>query len=120
MALCHGETKESPCPLYRNGESSDLRCGDASREEIMRLKDKIAIVTGGAHGRGAAEAKLFAEQGATVVVADVREREGEQLAAAIRQAGGNAAFATLDVTDDANWQRVIDGTVATHGRLDIL
>jgi NAD(P)-dependent dehydrogenase (short-subunit alcohol dehydrogenase family) len=86
----------------------------------MRLKGKIAIVTGGAHGMGAVEAKLFAEQGAVVVVADVLEREGEQVAAAIRQAGGTAAFAKLDVTDDADWQRVIDATVAAHGRLDIL
>jgi NAD(P)-dependent dehydrogenase (short-subunit alcohol dehydrogenase family) len=86
----------------------------------MRLKSKIAIVTGAAHGMGEAEAKLFAENGATVVVADVLEREGEAVAAAIRQAGGKATFARLDVTDDANWERVIGETVAAHGRLDIL
>ncbi|MBI3513892.1 MAG: glucose 1-dehydrogenase [Proteobacteria bacterium] len=86
----------------------------------MRLKSKIAIVTGGAHGMGEAEAKLFAEHGATVVVADVLEREGEAVAAAIRQSGGQARFARLDVTDDANWTRVIADAVAAHGRLDIL
>jgi NAD(P)-dependent dehydrogenase (short-subunit alcohol dehydrogenase family) len=86
----------------------------------MRLKAKIAIVTGGAHGMGAVEAKLFAEHGATVVVADLLEREGEEVAAAIRDTGGQARFARLDVTDDQNWARVIADTVAAHGRLDIL
>ena len=86
----------------------------------MRLKAKIAIVTGGAHGMGETEARLFAEHGAAVVVADVLEREGEAVAAQIREAGGAARFMRLDVTDDANWARVIADTVAAHGRLDIL
>jgi len=86
----------------------------------MRLKSKIAIVTGGAHGMGEVEATLFAEHGAVVTVADVLEREGEAVAAAIREAGGQARFARLDVTDDQNWARVIAETVAAHGRLDIL
>ncbi len=86
----------------------------------MRLKSKIAIVTGGAHGMGEVEAKLFAEHGAAVVVADVLEREGEAVAAAIRDAGGQARFMRLDVTDDKNWERVISDTIAAHGRLDIL
>jgi NAD(P)-dependent dehydrogenase (short-subunit alcohol dehydrogenase family) len=86
----------------------------------MRLQSKIAIVTGGAHGMGADEAMLFAEHGATVVVADVLEGEGAAVAAAIRAAGGEARFARLDVTDDADWARLIDDVVAAHGRLDIL
>jgi len=60
----------------------------------MRLKSKIAIVTGGAHGMGAVEAKLFGEQGAVVVVADDARARGRAVAAAIREAGGTAAFAS--------------------------
>ncbi len=86
----------------------------------MRLAGKVAIITGAAHGMGEEEARLFAREGAKVVVADILEREGEAVAASIRQANGDAAFMKLDVTDDANWGAVIAGTLAKYGRLDIL
>lgn len=86
----------------------------------MRLQDKIAIVTGGAHGMGEAEARLFAKEGACVVVADVLAREGEAVARDIRQAGGDARFVRTDVSRDADWQALIAAALAAHGRLDIL
>jgi NAD(P)-dependent dehydrogenase (short-subunit alcohol dehydrogenase family) len=86
----------------------------------MRLAGKVAIVTGAAHGMGEAEARLFAREGAKVVVADVLEKEGEAVAADIRQANGDAMFVKLDVTDDAAWQAAIAATLARYGRLDIL
>ncbi len=86
----------------------------------MRLKDKIAIVTGGAHGMGEAEARLFAKEGARVVIADVLPREGETVADEIRGAGGDARFIRADVTSDADWDALIAATLAAHGRLDIL
>ncbi len=86
----------------------------------MRLKDKVAIVTGGAHGMGEAEARLFAAEGAKLVVADILAREAEAVAADIRAGGGEAQAATIDVTREAEWVELIRVTVARWGRLDIL
>src|SRR5499427_1675124 len=87
---------------------------------IMRLKDKIAIVTGGAHGMGEAEARLFAAEGAKVIVADILAGPAETVAADIRAAGGEAAAAKIDVTSEAEWVALIDKAMAIYGRLDIL
>jgi len=86
----------------------------------MRLPGKVAIITGGAHGMGESEALIFAREGAAVVVADVDEAAGEQVAAKVTGNGGRARFARLDVTDERQWQDVIRDTVAAYGRLDIL
>ncbi len=86
----------------------------------MRLKDKVAIVTGGAHGMGEAEVRLFAEQGAAVVIADLLDKEGEAVAADINASQGRARFVRTDVTSEADWKRLIAETIATYGRLDIL
>ena len=64
----------------------------------MRLKDKVAIITGGAHGMGECEARLFAKEGATVVIADVLPREGEAVAADIAAGQARARFVRTDVT----------------------
>jgi NAD(P)-dependent dehydrogenase (short-subunit alcohol dehydrogenase family) len=86
----------------------------------MRLKDKAAIITGGAHGMGEAEARLFAAEGAKVVVADILAEEAEAVVASIRAGGGEATAAKIDVTSEAEWAGLITKTVATFGRLDIL
>jgi len=86
----------------------------------MRLKDKVAIITGGAHGMGEAEAKLFAAEGAKVVVADILADEAETVAAAIRGGGGEATAAKIDVTSEAEWAGLIAKTSAIYGRLDVL
>ena len=86
----------------------------------MRLAGKVAIVTGAAHGMGEAEARLFAREGAKVIVADILDKDGEAVAASIRQSNGDATFLKLDVTSDTNWAEVIGKTVETYGRLDIL
>src|ERR1700722_2808690 len=86
----------------------------------MRLADKVAIITGAASGMGAATARRFGKEGAKVVVADMLEAEGHAVALSITSAGGSAVFMTLNVTDDANWGRVVDETVKHFGRLDIL
>ena len=87
----------------------------------MRMKGKVALITGAAGGMGAATARLFAREGAkAVVVADLLDKDGEATVASINQAGGHATFARLDVTDEARWKAVVDGIVATHGRLDVL
>jgi NAD(P)-dependent dehydrogenase (short-subunit alcohol dehydrogenase family) len=86
----------------------------------MRLKDKVAIITGGAHGMGEAEAKLFAAEGAKVVVADILADEAETVAAAIRGGGSEATAAKIDVTSEAEWAGLIAKTSAIYGRLDVL
>ena len=87
----------------------------------MRMKDKVALVTGAASGMGAATARLFAREGArAVVVADVLDTDGEAVVAEIRKAGGTASYVHLDVTSEAQWQDAVDKTVATHGGLNVL
>jgi len=86
----------------------------------MRLEGKVALITGGAHGMGAAEAKLFAREGARVAIADILEKEGRQVEAEIAEAGGEAMFLHLDVTQEDDWSRAVQQTVARFGKLDVL
>ncbi len=86
----------------------------------MRLKDKVAIVTGAASGMGTSTAKLFAAEGARVVVADLLEAEGEAVVAEIGAAGGEARFQKLDVTSEAAWESLVADTIAAFGQVDVL
>lgn len=79
------------------------------------LDGKVALVTGGARGQGAAEARIFAREGATVVITDVLDEAGEQTAGEL-----GCEYAHLDVTSEAEWESVVADVVARHGRLDIL
>ena len=82
-----------------------------------RLDGKVAIITGAARGMGEAEARLFAAEGALVVVADVLDDEGAAVAADI---GDAARFAHLDVTDESGWSSVVATTTEEFGRPDVL
>ena len=86
----------------------------------MRLEGKIALISGGARGMGASEARLFAQEGARVVIGDVREDEGRQVEAQINEAGGEALFLRLDVTQEADWQNAVATAVTRFGKLDVL
>ena len=86
----------------------------------MRLEGKVAIITGGANGMGAEECRIFAREGAKVVIADILEAEGRQVEAEIAEAGSDAVFARLDVTSEADWQAAVDAAVARYGKLDVL
>lgn len=86
----------------------------------MRLAGKVAIISGAASGMGAATARRFGREGAKVMVADVLEDDGRSVAADIAANGGVADFMRLDVTDEANWDSVVQATVAKWGRLDIM
>ena len=86
----------------------------------MRLEGKVAIITGGANGMGAEECRIFAREGAKVVIADLMEEEGRQVEAEIAEAGGDAVFMRLDVTNESNWEEAVEATLARYGKLDIL
>ena len=85
-----------------------------------RLDGKVALISGGARGQGEVEAKLFAQEGAKVVFGDILDDEGRQVEAAIRQAGGEATYVHLDVTQEADWQEAVQTAVSAYGKLDIL
>lgn len=86
----------------------------------MRLQDKAAIVTGGASGMGAATARLFARQGAKVLIADLLEAEGQAVAQSITSSGGEARFQRLDVSSESDWEAAVATALAAYGRIDIL
>ena len=86
----------------------------------MRLEGKVAIITGGANGMGAEECRIFAREGAKVVIADILEEEGKQIEAEIAESGGDAIFARLDVTSEDDWQAAVDAAVSRYGKLDVL
>ena len=85
-----------------------------------RLADKVALITGGASGMGASMARIFAGEGAKVVVADMLEEEGRKIVGEITRANGAAIFQRLDVSSEAEWQDAIAATLAAYGKLDIL
>jgi NAD(P)-dependent dehydrogenase (short-subunit alcohol dehydrogenase family) len=86
----------------------------------MRLAGKVALISGGASGMGQSEAVIFAREGAKVVVADVLEAEGKQVADKIVSGGGQARFVKLDVTSEAEWDAAVKAAVSAFGKLDIL
>lgn len=84
---------------------------------MSRLQDKVAIVTGGARGMGAATSRLFVAEGARVIIADVLDQDGEALA---RELGDGARYRHLDITDEAGWKALVAETLKDFGQIDIL
>ena len=80
-----------------------------------RLENKVAIITGAAMGLGAADAELFASEGAKVVLTDIAEKEGQELADKL-----NGTFFHHDVTDEDRWIEIINETEKKYGRIDVL
>ena len=85
-----------------------------------RLIGKVALISGAARGQGAAEAKLFAHEGAKVLIGDMLDEAGMKVEAEIRELGGDATYVHLDVTSEEDWIAAIQAAVDRHGKLDIL
>ena len=86
----------------------------------MRLEGKVAIISGAARGMGAAEARLFAQEGASVILGDILVDLGEAVAADINQSGGSAMFVKLDVTSESDWENAVGAAVERFGQLSVL
>ena len=87
----------------------------------MRMKDKVALISGAASGMGAATARMFGREGAAMVfVADILDKEGADVVDSIKKAGGRARYLRLDVTDEGQWQAVVAEIEKSAGGLDVL
>jgi NAD(P)-dependent dehydrogenase (short-subunit alcohol dehydrogenase family) len=86
----------------------------------MRLADKVALITGSGGGMGKLAAEVFAREGASIVVTDVLEKEGQETAQAIREAGGKAIFVRADVSHDEDVKHVVETAIEEFGRIDVL
>ena len=86
----------------------------------MRLDGKVALISGGARGTGAEEARIFAREGAKVVIGDISEEDGKAIEAQVAEAGGQALFVRLDVTAEADWAKAVELAVSSYGKLDVL
>jgi cyclopentanol dehydrogenase len=85
-----------------------------------RLDGKVALISGGAKGQGAVEARMFAREGASVVLGDILDEEGKRVEAEIRGAGGAATYVHLDVTREADWRAAVATAVRAYGTLTVL
>lgn len=87
---------------------------------MARLSGKVALISGGARGQGAVEARLFVQEGARVVFGDILDDEGRRVEVDLRASGGEATYVHLDVTNERHWQDAVALAESTYGKLDVL
>ena len=85
-----------------------------------KLDGKVALISGAARGQGAAEARLFAQEGAKVVLGDILDDQGRRVEAEINELGGDALYVHLDVADESDWENAVRIAVDKYGKLDVL
>lgn len=132
LSTCQNDWQGTDCTCQTILQSPQRRSGltdtrqyrlkmVVSEGSIMgKLDNKVALISGGARGQGAAEAKTFVKEGARVVFGDVRDEAGKQVEAEIRASGGEAVYVHLDVTSDEDWRHAVAEAVRRYGKLDIL
>jgi NAD(P)-dependent dehydrogenase (short-subunit alcohol dehydrogenase family) len=86
----------------------------------MRLESKVCLITGAAGGIGEEISTVFAREGASIAVCDLKEAEGADLVKKLETGGGKACFVKLDVTDEGSWKKAVGSVLDTFGRLDVL
>ena len=87
---------------------------------MPRMQGKVALISGGARGQGAVEARMFAQEGARVVIGDILDDLGMQVQAEINETGGECLYVHLDVTSESEWQNAVEAAVSRFGKLDVL
>lgn len=87
---------------------------------MKRLQNKVALISGGSSGQGAAEAKLFVREGAKVIIGDIQDEKGQALEEEIRNSGGEATYIHLDVTKESDWKNAVSKTLELYEQIDIL
>ncbi len=87
---------------------------------MARLEGKVALISGGARGQGAVEARMFAEEGASVVIGDILDDQGRQTEAELQELGYNVTYVHLDVTSESDWESAVQSAVGTYGKLNVL
>ena len=87
---------------------------------MARLEGKVALISGGARGQGAVEARMFAEEGASVVIGDILDEQGRQTEAELQELGYNVTYVHLDVTSESDWDAAVRAAIGAYGKLDIL
>ena len=87
---------------------------------MARLEGKVAVISGGAKGQGATEARMFAREGAKIVIGDLLDAEGRAVAAEIAEAGGDCVYVHLDVTSEDDWRKAVETAVSEYGKVDVL
>ena len=90
------------------------------KDKDKRLSGKVAIITGGARGIGKGIASRYAQEGAKIVIADLKEKEATGTIKEIEKEGGKAIFIETDVTDNDSIENMVEGTLASFGKIDIL
>ena len=86
----------------------------------MRLKDKVAFITGAGSGVGRATAGIFAKEGAKIVVVDIDESAGRETVDSVKQQGGEAVFVRCDVAVEADIKKAVETGVSVFGKLNVL
>ena len=121
-SVCSSQFTDIRCDLSVIGfhVSYNLRKRGIRRREVMRLEGKVALISGGARGMGVTEARLFASEGAKVVLGDILEEQGQAVQAEIVESGGEAVFVKLDVTIESDWRQAVGTALQHFGKLDIL
>jgi cyclopentanol dehydrogenase len=105
---------------HRDASGCQIPTNSHLKTLIMRLQDKVALITGGAAGIGAEIAKRFAAEGATILIGDLDAGAAERMAETVRRLGGRARSVPLDVTSEANWKAALAGIRSAETRLDVL
>src|SRR6516162_5609590 len=105
--------------VCHTGISTSLE-NSKGEHDFMRLKDKVAIITGSAGGMGQSAAELFAREGASIVVTDIASDAGEETARKIRDMGGSAIFVTANVAKENDVKNMVGSAIDAFGHVDVL